>query len=66
LSEILPSHGLGSTPDKVGKKSLKLLPKKTNTNQKIFFSSADKKTGWSVWTLEQFSSAIDGGAMALV
>jgi len=33
---------------------------------KKFFSSADEKTGRSVWVLEQLSSATGGGAMALV
>jgi len=33
---------------------------------KIFFSNADKKPGRSVWALEQLSSAISRGDLALV
>jgi len=41
--------------------------KKSKTpNKKNLFSNADQKTGWSIWALEQLSSAIDGGPMALV
>ena len=40
-------------------KNLQRWPKK-------FFSSADQKTGRSVWGFEQLSSTIGGGGMALV
>ena len=40
--------------------------KKSSPPTKQFFSSADQKTGQSVWATEQLSSAISGEAMALV
>jgi len=40
--------------------------KKSATPNKKFPSSADSKTGWSVWAVEQLSGAISGGARALV
>jgi len=43
-----------------------LLTKNLQPQPKNFFSSADWKTGWSVWAIEQLSSAIGGEAMALV
>ena len=42
------------------------LTKKPQPPIKKIFSSADCKTGWSVWALEQLSNAIGRGAMALV
>ena len=40
--------------------------KKSAIPTKKMFSSADWKTGWSVWALEKLSSTIGGRAMALV
>jgi len=42
------------------------LTKNLQSPTKNFFSSADCKTGLSVWVLEQLSSAISSGSMALV
>jgi len=39
--------------------------KSTTPNQKIF-SSADEKTGWSIWAIEQLSSVIGRGTGVLV
>jgi len=42
------------------------LTKNPQPPTKNFFSSADQKTGRSVWAIEQLSSAIGRGAMALI
>ena len=42
------------------------LTKNPQPPTKNYFSSADKKICWSVWVIEQLSSAIGGGAMVLV
>jgi len=42
------------------------LTKNPQTPTKKLFSSTDYKTGRSVWALEQLSSAIGRGAMALL
>jgi len=42
------------------------LTKNLQHPSKKIFLSADEKTGWSVWALEQLSSAIGRGAMELV
>jgi len=42
------------------------LKKNPHPQPKNFFSSAIFLTGWSVWALEQLSSAIGGGARTLV
>jgi len=42
------------------------LTKNPHPPTKKFFSSAIQKSGWSVWAIEQLSSAIGGRAMVLV
>jgi len=63
---------LGPRPDNMSQNGPKtasfmmLLTKNPQIPTKNSFSSADQKTGRSVWALEQLSSTIGGGAVALV
>jgi len=66
------SYRLGPRPGNMSQNDHKTTSRMTSVTKnphpqtKNFFSSAIYQTGRSVWALEQLSSAIGGGARALV